>query len=163
MNFRIRRRSKPRIKDGSSEASDESFDSCGSLFSSLNDFKEYEKEKSGSSSLPMPAKYISPGKSENITNAEKQLRRTQIFRHHTKLSENHGKYSFSTPPVSLSNVTRRSALPVDYKASVATLPFIAGDNDQNSKYEDVVSNIAVSTMIDSNSPTNKYSLGESSL
>ena len=159
---RIRRRSKPRSKDGASEASDESFDSCGSLFSSLNDYKEMEKDKNGNNSLPKPAQYTSPGKSE--FSEDKQQKRTQVFRHHTKLSEGPGIYSFSTPPYSLPNMTRRSALPIDYKAPVATLPYIAGDNVNNApKYEEVVTNLAVDILIDQRSPTNLYSIGESSL
>lgn len=160
--YRIRRRSKPRSKDGASEASDESFDSCGSLFSSLNDYKDIEKDKNGNNSLPKPAQYTSPGKSE--FSEDKQQKRTQVFRHHTKLSEGPGIYSFSTPPFSLPNMTRRSALPIDYKAPVATLPYIAGDNVNNTpKYEDVVTNLAVNNLIDQSSPTNIYSIGESSL
>merc|ERR1712179_169542 len=124
--IRIRRRSKTKSKDGCSEASDQSFDSLGSEFSYLNDFEI--NTNGGNKNLPKPAKYVSPGKSENST--ERQQRRTQVFRHHNKLSENQGMYSFSTPPLSVSNVSRRLFLPVDYKASVATLPLINGDTFQ---------------------------------
>ena len=84
-----------------------------------------------------------------------------MFRHHNKLSENHGIYSFSTPPISITNSSRRSVLlPVDYKASVATLPLISGDT--STKFEDSLAKLAVSNLIDTTSPTNQFTVGDSS-
>ena len=107
-------------------ASDDSFDSESSLFSSLNDFQEIEKDAlEKHSSLPNPAQYHSPRKEE--VNIEKQQRRSQVFRHHVRLTESQGMYTFSNQPVSLS---RKSSLPVDYKSSVATLPYIPADESK---------------------------------
>ena len=155
--LRIRRRSNTKSKEGSSEASDQSFDSLGSEFSFLNDFEV--RNNDGNQNLPEPAKYISPGKSE--LSIERQSRRTQVFRHHNKLSENQGMYSFSTPPISVSNASRRSFLPVDYKASVATLPLINGDTFQPSKFKEPVTTVAVSNLLEKTSPTNHFAVGES--
>ena len=147
------------MKDGTSEASDDSFDSSVSLFSSLNDFTSVESENYGVQSLPNPAHYISPGKTD--INLEKQQKRSKLFRHHNKISEPPRMYSFSTPPSSVTDhMTRRSALPIDYKSSVATLPYISGDT-QSVKYQEVVSNIAVANMIENNSPTNMFHVGDS--
>ena len=154
---RIRRRSKTKSKDGCSEASDQSFDSLGSEFSYLNDFEI--DTNGGNKNLPKPAKYVSPGKSDNST--ERQQKRTQVFRHHNKLSENQGMYSFSTPPLSVSNVSRRLFLPVDYKASVATLPLINGDTFQPSKFKEPVTTVAVSNLLEKTSPTNNFAVGDS--
>ena len=109
--------------------------------------------------LPKPAKYVLPGKSES--NSERQQRRTQVFRHHNKLSENQGMYSFSTPPLSVSSASRRLLLPVDYKSPVATLPPINGDTFQASKFEDSVTTVAVSNLLEKTSPTNHFAVGDS--
>ena len=70
-------------------------------------------------------------------------------------------YSFSTPPLSVSNVSRRLFLPVDYKASVATLPLINGDTFQHSKFKEPVTTVAVSNILEKTSPTNNFAVGDS--
>ena len=119
-----------------SVASDDSFDSGpSSLFSSLTDFQDLDKEQAEThSSLPHPAQYISPRK-ESTTSEKQQQKRSQVFRHHMKLTERQGVYSFATPPVSLPHVTRKSSLPVDYRSSVATLPYLPSDTDMNLKHD----------------------------
>ena len=122
----------------------------------LNEFEI--KNSSENQILPKPAKYVLPGKSES--NSERKQRRTQVFRHHNKLSENKGMYSFSTPPLSVSNVSRRLLLPVNYKSPVATLPPIKSDTFQASKFEDSVTTVAVSNLLETTSPTNHFAVGD---
>ena len=119
---RIRRRSRPRTKEGA-EASDDSLESYSSLFSSLTE----EREGREVVSVPQPALYVSPASWK-----EKQERRAQVFRHHTKLSDHTPYYSFSAPPLPARSIKRTSTLPIDYKASVATLPYLAREEDLNS-------------------------------
>ena len=69
-------------------------------------------------------------------------------------------YSFSTPPLSVSHASRRLVLPVDYKASVATLPLISGDTFQPSKFEDSIKQVPVS-LLETTSPTNNFTVGDS--
>lgn len=142
LGIRIRRRSRPRTREGASEASDDSLESYSSLFSSLTE----ERERTDSSAVPQPAQYLSPGSGPpgslshpaqylSPASEEKQERRAQVraqvFRHHTKLSDDTSYYSFSAPPVSVSArpLGRRSTLPIDYKAPVATLPYLAREGD----------------------------------
>lgn len=132
-----------------SVASDDSFDSESSIFSSLNDLQEIEKDSHSQekhSSLPHPAQYHSPRKEE--INIEKQQKRSQVFRHHVRLTESQGMYTFSNQPVSLS---RKSSLPVDYKSSVATLPYIPADatkpkSDGNMAVVQMIENIGDSSL-----------------
>ena len=140
VGIRIRRRSRPRTREGASEVSDESLESYSSLCSSLTE----ERDSNGNSSVPQPAQYVSPGTVE-----ERQERRAAVFRHHTKLTKltnlpdfsDHPEtpyYSYSAPPLSLSarTVRRSQTLPLDYKAPVPslpalpTLPFLPGDNEE---------------------------------
>jgi len=122
VGIRIRRRSRPRTKEGA-EASDDSLESYSSLFSSLTE----EREGREVVSVPQPALYVSPASWK-----EKQERRAQVFRHHTKLSDHTPYYSFSAPPLPARSIKRTSTLPIDYKASVATLPYLAREEDLNS-------------------------------
>ena len=124
VGIRIRRRSRPRTREGGSELSDESLESYSSLQSSLTE----ERDSNGNSSVPQPAQYVSPG-----TDEERQERRAAVFRHHTKLPDDQtGYYSYSAPPLSLSarTVRRTTTLPIDYKAPVATLPYLARDTEE---------------------------------
>ena len=77
--------------------------------------------------MPRAAEYVSPGRLE-----DRQERRAAVFRHHSKLSEEQtGYYSYSAPPLSLSTrtVRRTTTLPIDYKAPVATLPYLRDDKE----------------------------------
>ena len=125
---RIRRRSRPRTREGASEASDDSLDSYSSLFSSLTE--ERDKTEAG---VPQPAQYLSPGGGDEKKEARGEVR-SQVFRHHTKLSDDTGYYSYSAPPLSISarGLRRTSTLPIDYKSKVATLPYLARESDLTS-------------------------------
>ena len=130
VGIRIRRRSRPRTREGASEVSDESLESYSSLYSSLTE----ERDNNGNSSVPQPAQYVSPGTVE-----ERQERRAAVFRHHTRLQDHQTDqagqspyYSYSAPPLSLSArpVRRTNTLPLDYKAPVATLPYLSGESQE---------------------------------
>lgn len=130
----VRRRSRYSEKITRSEASDDSFESYSSLFSSLNDDRDVTQEIN---SIILPT--------HSVKEKKNQSRRSKVFRHHirldsTKLSSEQPPpplpspsptlYSFSTPPLSLqergekTKLGRRSTLPLDYRATVATLPQI---------------------------------------
>ena len=124
VGIRIRRRSRPRTREGGSEVSDESLESFSSLYSSLAE----ERDNNDNSSVPQPAQYVSPGTVE-----ERQEKRAAVFRHHTKLQDDQtGYYSYSAPPLSLAarTVRRTNTLPIDYKDPVATLPYLARDTEE---------------------------------
>ena len=136
VGIRIRRRSRPRTREGVSEVSDESLESFSSLCSSLTEERELRelRDNNGNSSVPQPAQYVSPGTVE-----ERQERRAAVFRHHTRLQDHQADqagqspyYSYSAPPLSLSArpVRRTNTLPLDYKAPVATLPYLSGDSQE---------------------------------
>eukprot|EP00092_Neocalanus_flemingeri_P007068 GFUD01007636.1.p1 GENE.GFUD01007636.1~~GFUD01007636.1.p1 ORF type:complete len:355 (-),score=102.24 GFUD01007636.1:296-1360(-) len=179
----IRRRSRHSDKPARSEASDDSFESYSSLFSSLNDERDATKENSNPTSVP---NLLPP---HTIKEEEKQSRRSKVFRHHirldgTKLSNEPSSpplpspsptlYSFSTPPLSLpergdkTRLGRRSTLPLDYRATVATLPNIAAKKETAREATedsyDVTTLVVKSALpkFDSDSEMTNYFLNETS-
>ena len=137
-------------KSAKSEASDDSFESFSSIFSSLTD----EREIQGVSSQPSSIGKIES--SNSVKQEENQLRRSKLFRHHvrldsSKISKDNSPssttlYSFSAPPEKL-RLGRSTTLPVDYRSSVATLPLIQAKQKESEREQ----TLAVQNLLDSES------------
>ena len=168
-------------KTARSEASDDSFESYSSLFSSFNEERDATKENSNPTSI---GNLLPP---RSINEEEKQSRRSKLFRHHIRLdstkianesasppnvSPTPSLYSYSTPPVSLlergekTRLGRRTTLPLDYRASVATLPLITSKASKETAQDTFdVTELAVESALpkfDSDSEITNYYLKETS-
>jgi len=175
----LRRKSRHSEKPARSEASDDSFESYSSLFSSFNEDRDAIKDQPNHSAvgINLPTK--------SLNEEEKQSRRSKLFRHHIRLdsskitneatsppqqSPTPSLYSYSTPPVSLleqrgekTRVGRRTTLPLDYRAAVATLPHISSQEHSQDTFD--VTELVVESALpkfDSDGEITNYFLKETS-